>query len=47
MMVLVLGLEVIMNHIGINDEDTLVSSVGSFCGKTYEKNLWVNCQKIF
>ena len=38
MVVLVLGLEVIMNHIGLDDEDTLCSSVGYFdginCGKT-------------
>ena len=37
MVVLVLGLEVPMNHIGINDEDTMGSSVGSFDGMTYEK----------
>ena len=36
--VLVLGLEVLMNHIGIDYEDTLGSSVGSSDGITYEKN---------
>ena len=36
-MVLVLGLEVITNKIGLNDEDTLGSSVGSFDGITYKK----------
>ena len=28
----VMGLEVLMNHIGIDDKDTLSSSVGSFDG---------------
>ena len=46
MVVLVLGLEVLMNHIGIYDEDTMGSSVGSFDGMTYEKNLWVHCKKF-
>ena len=45
MVVLVLGLEVPMNHIGIDVEYMLGSSVGSFDGMTYEKNLWVHCQK--
>ena len=44
--VLDLGLEVRMNHIGIYDEDTLGYSVGTFDSITYEKNLWVHCQKI-
>ena len=35
MVVLVLGLEVIISHIGINDEDTMGSSVGSFYGTTH------------
>ena len=35
--VLVLGLEVIINHIGINEEDTMGSSVGSFDGTTHRK----------
>ena len=39
MVVLVLELEVIMNHIGINDKDMMGSSVGSFDGMTYGKNL--------
>ena len=37
MMVLVLGLEFIMNHIGIADEYTMGSSVGSFGGTTHGK----------
>ena len=37
MVVKVMGLEVLMNHIGLDDEDTLGSSVGSFDGMTYEK----------
>ena len=37
MVVLVLGLEVPMNHIGIDDEYMLGSSVGSFDGMTYGK----------
>ena len=47
MVVLVLGLEVLINHIGIDDEDTLGSSVVSFDGMTYGKKLWVHCQKIY
>ena len=46
MVVLVLGLELIMKHIRIDDEDTLGSSVGSSYGITYEKNLWVHCWKV-
>ena len=46
MVVMVLGLEVLMNNIGLDDEDMLSSSVGSFDGTTYEKNLWFHCQKI-
>ena len=37
MVVLVLGLEVIMHHIGIDNEDNMGSSVGSFDGINYEK----------
>ena len=37
MLVLVLILEVLTNHIGIDEEDNLGSSVGSFYGMTYEK----------
>ena len=47
MVVLVLGLEVIINHIGIDEEDTMGSSVGSFDCTTNGKYLWVHCQKIF
>ena len=47
MVVLVLGFEVIINHIGIDEEDTMGSSVGSFNCTTNEKYLWVHCQKIF
>ena len=43
MVVLILGLELIMNHIGLDEEDMLVSSVGSFDGITYGKNLWDHC----
>ena len=32
---MVLGLEVLMNNIGIDEEDMLGSSVGSFDGVTY------------
>ena len=35
MLMIVLGLEVIMNHIRLDDEDNLGSSVGSFDGMTY------------
>ena len=44
-LVLVLGLEVRMNHIGIDYKDTLGSSTGSFDGMNYGKNLLVNLQK--
>ena len=37
MVVLVLGLKLLINHIGIDDEDTLGSSVGSFGGINYVK----------
>ena len=37
MVVLVVGLEVIINHIGINDEDMMGSSVGYFDGTTHGK----------
>ena len=37
MVVLVLGLEVLMNHIGLDEEDTVGSSVGSSDGINYEK----------
>ena len=33
-LVLVLGLEVLMNHIGLYDEDNMCSSIGSFDGMT-------------
>ena len=42
MVVLVLGLELLMIHIGIYDGDAMGSSVGYFDGTTYEKNLWVH-----
>ena len=37
MAVLILGLELIINHIGIYEEDTMGSSVGSFDGTTNGK----------
>ena len=37
MVLLVVGLEVIMNHIGLDEEDTIGSSVGSSDDITYEK----------
>ena len=37
MALLILGLEVIINHIGIYEEDTMGSSVGSFDGTTNGK----------
>ena len=43
---LVMVLKVLINHIGLDDEDTLGYSVGTFDSITYEKNLWVHCQKI-
>ena len=33
---IVLGLELLMNHIELDDEDTMGSSVGLFDGITYE-----------
>ena len=39
MVVLALGLEVLMNHIGLDDKNTLGSSIGYFDGMTYEKNM--------
>ena len=39
MVVLVMGLEALHNQIGIDDEYMMGSSVGSFDGMTYEKNL--------
>ena len=47
MVVMVMGLEVLINHIGIHDEDIMGSYVGSFDGITYGKKLWVHFQKIF
>ena len=47
MVVLVLELEVIMNHIGINDKDMMGSSVGSFDGMTYEKTCGIIYRKSF
>ena len=35
MVVMVLGLEVLTNHIGIDYEGTMGSSIGSFDGMTY------------
>ena len=46
MVVLVMGLDMLMNHIGLDEEDTMGSSVGSSYGITCEKNLWVHCWKI-
>ena len=37
MVVLVLVLEVLMNHVGLDDKDTMGSSVESFDGMTYGK----------
>ena len=37
MVVLVMGLEVLMKQIGLDEEDTLGSSVGSSDGITYKK----------
>ena len=37
MVVLVLGLEFLINHIGINEKYTMGSSVGSFDGTTHGK----------
>ena len=37
MVVVVLGLEDLMKQIGIDEEDTLGSSIGSFDGVTYGK----------
>ena len=45
--VLIMGLEVLMNHIGLDDEDTMGSSVGPFDGMIYGKNLWIHFQKIY
>ena len=42
-----LGLEVLMNHIGINDEYILGYSVGSFDGITYGKIYGFICRKYF
>ena len=39
MVVLVMGLEVLNNQIGLDDEDKLDSYVGSFDGMTNENNL--------
>ena len=47
MLVLILEMEVLINHIGIDEEDTLGSSVGSSDGITHLKNLWVHCWEIF
>ena len=45
--VLVLGLEILMNHIGLNDEDTMGCSFGSFDGMTYEKPREFIARKYF
>ena len=42
MLVLVLGLEVLMDHIGFDDEETMFSSVDSFDVITYGENMWVH-----
>ena len=39
MLVLVLGLEVLMNHRRLDDEDMLGYFVGSFDGMTYKKHV--------
>ena len=41
-MVVVLVLKVLTNYVGIDEEDTMGSSVGSFDSITYEKKLWVH-----
>ena len=46
MVLLVLGLEVIMNQIGIDDEGILGYYAGSFDSMTYEKKLWVIFQNV-
>ena len=46
MVVLVLGSEVLMNYIGIDEEYTLFFSVGSSDSITYGRNLWVHFWKI-
>ena len=43
--VLVMVLGVLMNHIDIDEEDTLGYSIGSSDGITYGKNLWVHFWK--
>ena len=47
MVVLVLGLEVLMNNIGIDDEDTLGFSVGSSVFITYGKICGFITRKYF
>ena len=42
MVVLVLGLKVLMNRTGTNDEYTMGYSVVYFDGMPYEKKLWVH-----
>ena len=45
MVVLVLVLEVLMNHIGINVEDMMGFSVGTFDSMTHEKNCGLIARK--
>ena len=42
MVVFVQGLEMLMNHICIDEEDTMGSSVSSSDGINYGKNMWVH-----
>ena len=44
--VVVLGLEVLMNHIALDEKDMLGSSVVYFDGIIYERKLWVHFYKI-
>ena len=47
MVVLVLVLGVLMNQIGIDEEDILGCSIGSFDGMTYEKTCGFIARKYF
>ena len=47
MVVLVLGLEVLTNQIGLHDEDTLGSPVDSFDSMIYKKNCGFIARKYF
>ena len=46
MVVIVMGLEVLTNHIGVDEEDTMGSSIVSFDGIPSGKKLWVHLWKI-